>query len=341
MLLNLLENGMVMIQLSIKVLNKSHHHGMNVLQFVLNENHQFMVQQYFDSSIELTLELKTESEQVDQMVSGIGQVKLYLNSFKHNELMTDTTNHTMKHSHDINVDKYMKQRFKLFSKFDQGIKLDTTSWYEVTPELIAQYIANQRVVKRRKYLIVIDGFTGCGGNMIQFLLQDHIDLVIGCDISQTKLDYTKENIKVYGCDESKMVLLHGDYMRHVHTGSFKHVIESFKRKHLIGDDELDVVAFLAPPYGTMNYTQLYSIYNLRSDLLINDDTVNGIDIYVETRKYLCPYIIYLLPKNVNINQVAYQLATDEEDDFEFEYVRIDNYLKLILMYSTEYKEFDQ
>lgn len=42
------------------------------------------------------------------------------------------------------ADKYWAQRKRLFSKFDEGIKLDKESWYSVTPEAIAGHIA-QRV----------------------------------------------------------------------------------------------------------------------------------------------------------------------------------------------------
>ena len=32
-------------------------------------------------------------------------------------------------------------RYRLFSKFDEGIRLDAESWFSVTPERIAQHIA--------------------------------------------------------------------------------------------------------------------------------------------------------------------------------------------------------
>ena len=41
------------------------------------------------------------------------------------------------------LDKYWDQRYRLFSKYDHGVKLDDESWYSVTPEIIAQHIANR------------------------------------------------------------------------------------------------------------------------------------------------------------------------------------------------------
>jgi methylase of polypeptide subunit release factors len=37
--------------------------------------------------------------------------------------------------------KYWDQRYRLFSRFDKGVRMDAESWYSVTPESIAQHIA--------------------------------------------------------------------------------------------------------------------------------------------------------------------------------------------------------
>ncbi|XP_045060870.2 trimethylguanosine synthase isoform X1 [Desmodus rotundus] len=65
--------------------------------------------------------------------------------------------------------KYWAQRYRLFSRFDDGIKLDTEGWFSVTPEKIAEHIAN-RVSQSFKCDIVVDAFCGVGGNTIQFAL---------------------------------------------------------------------------------------------------------------------------------------------------------------------------
>ena len=41
------------------------------------------------------------------------------------------------------LDKYWDQRYRLFSKYDHGVKLDDESWYSVTPEIISRHIANR------------------------------------------------------------------------------------------------------------------------------------------------------------------------------------------------------
>ena len=50
----------------------------------------------------------------------------------------------------------------MFSRFDEGIELDNESWFSVTPEAIAQHIA-----ERCRCDVIIDAFCGVGGNAIQ------------------------------------------------------------------------------------------------------------------------------------------------------------------------------
>ncbi|OAD62879.1 Trimethylguanosine synthase [Eufriesea mexicana] len=59
--------------------------------------------------------------------------------------------------------KYWLKRYHLFSKFDEGIKMDRESWFSVTPEKIAKHIA-----ERCRCDTIIDAFCGAGGNAIQF-----------------------------------------------------------------------------------------------------------------------------------------------------------------------------
>lgn len=61
--------------------------------------------------------------------------------------------------------KFWYKRYSLFSKFDQGIKLDQESWFSVTPEKVAEHLA-----ERCRCDLIIDGFCGPGGNAIQFAM---------------------------------------------------------------------------------------------------------------------------------------------------------------------------
>jgi len=86
-------------------------------------------------------------------------------------------------------DKYWAQRHRLFSKFDLGIQLDTEGWYSVSPEVIADHVAqriignffcsgtpkNNNDVSERSIsssssngVVILDAFGGMGGNSIAF-----------------------------------------------------------------------------------------------------------------------------------------------------------------------------
>jgi trimethylguanosine synthase len=47
--------------------------------------------------------------------------------------------------------------------------MDREGWFSVTPERVAQHIANRMV--SRKGIVILDAFTGVGGNAIQFALK--------------------------------------------------------------------------------------------------------------------------------------------------------------------------
>ena len=78
---------------------------------------------------------------------------------------------------DNHLKKYWQKRYYLFSKFDRGILIDDESWYSVTPEPMAKYIA-QKISDRVSCFQengnlsgqanVLDAFCGVGGNLIQF-----------------------------------------------------------------------------------------------------------------------------------------------------------------------------
>ena len=63
---------------------------------------------------------------------------------------------------DPELKKYWFQRYRLFSKFDQGIWMDREGWFSATPEKIAAHIA-----ERCRCELIVDGFCGVGGNAIQ------------------------------------------------------------------------------------------------------------------------------------------------------------------------------
>ncbi|XP_075209378.1 trimethylguanosine synthase isoform X1 [Anomaloglossus baeobatrachus] len=126
--------------------------------------------------------------------------------------------------------KYWAQRYRLFSRFDEGIKLDKEGWFSVTPEKIAEHIAH-RVRQCISSAVVVDAFCGVGGNAIQFALAGMH--VIAVDIDPVKLDLAYNNAMVYGVAD-RIELIRADFM-------------------CIAQDLKADVVFLSPPWGGPDY----------------------------------------------------------------------------------------
>lgn len=81
----------------------------------------------------------------------------------HCKFSTDHSCQDMADNIPSDIIKYWTQRYSLFSLFDSGIKMDEEGWFSVTPEPIAKHHAS-----RVDAGVLIDCFTGVGGNAIQF-----------------------------------------------------------------------------------------------------------------------------------------------------------------------------
>lgn len=122
--------------------------------------------------------------------------------------------------HDPNEvpNKYWAQRYRLFSKFDQGILLDSQGWYSVTPEIIADHvaqrvsdIANTITATRNdgNGIVLLDAFCGCGGNSIAFgkIASSSISKVICVDTDRSKLLKAAHNASLYGIPKNKLIFV--------------------------------------------------------------------------------------------------------------------------------------
>ncbi|KAL5780247.1 hypothetical protein ACOSQ2_010984 [Xanthoceras sorbifolium] len=170
-----------------------------------------------------------------------------------------------------NICKYWCQRYLLFSRFDDGIKMDEEGWFSVTPEPLARHHA----VKCGGGIIV-DCFTGVGGNAIQFAQRSKH--VIAIDIDPKKINYAYHNATIYG------VVDQIDFMK----GDFFILARNLKA---------DTV-FLSPPWGGPDYVKVKT-YDIRTMLKPHD----GYFLF-NCAKDIASRIVMFLPKNVDVNQLA-------------------------------------
>ncbi|XP_054288289.1 trimethylguanosine synthase-like isoform X2 [Macrosteles quadrilineatus] len=168
------------------------------------------------------------------------------------------------------IQKFWRRRYHLFSKYDEGIKLDEESWYSVTPEPIATFIA-----ERCRCDLVVDAFCGAGGNAIQLAFT--CERVIAIDIDPHKIELARNNARVYGV-EDRIEFITGDFLQ--------------LAPHLTAD-----VVFLSPPWGGPDYVRR-SVYPFSALL-----PVGGRELY-QLASGITENIVFYLPKNVNTQEVV-------------------------------------
>lgn len=151
------------------------------------------------------------------------------------------------------------------------MKLDPESWYSVTPEKIAEHIA-----ERCRADVLVDGFCGVGGNAIQFAFT--CERVIAIDIDPGKIELARHNARVYGVQDRIEFIV----------GDFFSVVPRLKA---------DVV-FLSPPWGGPEYLD-QEVF----DLQLMGGCMDGYKVF-ETALQVTPNIAYFVPRNTNMEQVA-------------------------------------
>ncbi|XP_052830798.1 trimethylguanosine synthase isoform X2 [Octopus bimaculoides] len=200
---------------------------------------------------------------------------------------------------DQTLRKYWSQRFRLFSRFNKGIKLAKDSWFSVTPEKIAEYVA-----ERCRCDVIVDGFCGVGGNAIQFAFT--CQHVLAIDIDPVKVGYAQHNAELYGV---------ADHIEFI-VGDFLQIVP-----HL---NAVDVV-YLDPPWGGPNYlsANVFDVETMEP---------KASDIFAAARK-VTNNLAFSAPRNTSTEQLC-KLA-GEHGKVEIEQNILNNKVKTITAYYGE------
>lgn len=185
--------------------------------------------------------------------------------------------------------KYWLKRFSLFSRFDQGIRLDRESWFSVTPEKIAKQTA-----RRLSCDMIVDAFCGCGGNAIQFA--NTCRRVIAVDIDADKLAMAKHNAAIYGVAH-KIEFIHADFL---------HFAVSTRIR--------PNVVFLSPPWGGPGY-QKQANFDIEGSLL----PVGATELMKLARR-LSDRVGFFLPRNSNMTQVVALSGVGQQCEVEHNFL---------------------
>ncbi|CAF1054430.1 unnamed protein product [Didymodactylos carnosus] len=258
-------------------------------------------------SVELSIDDDQEKKKDDVFVRDIIHDNLSLTNGdkqrkkkqKAKSLIVDKNSVPDEFQNDRELLKYWLQRYRLFSKFDEGVVLDREGWFSVTPEKIARHIA-----KRCQCDVIIDAFCGVGGNAIQFAFT--CKKVIAIDIDPKKIECARQNARIYGV-EDRIEFVQGDFIK------------------LASTLKADIV-FLSPPWGGPSY-DLIELFDLEKNI-----ELNGFHVF-QTAQNISKNIAYFLPRNINIAQVI-SLACDGSS-MEFEQHFLNNRLKTVTAYFGE------
>eukprot|EP00537_Pseudo-nitzschia_pungens_P016182 CAMPEP_0172409688 /NCGR_PEP_ID=MMETSP1061-20121228/76494_1 /TAXON_ID=37318 /ORGANISM="Pseudo-nitzschia pungens, Strain cf. pungens" /LENGTH=608 /DNA_ID=CAMNT_0013145849 /DNA_START=79 /DNA_END=1905 /DNA_ORIENTATION=+ len=219
-------------------------------------------------------------------------------------------------------DKFWSQRRRLFTLFDNGIRLDKESWYSVTPEAIANHIG-AHLLSNRENAIVLDPFCGCGGNAIAFARMEEVKLVVCIDKDHDKLKMAASNAAVYKIPTEKMVFIHDNAARILSLYKNKTIAtttepaegnaakspETSPEGFRIGGIELlpeaiDCV-FLSPPWGGIDYGKVgkrnYTLKCINIDGIEENTQMDGESILKRAADALGQDgpIALFLPRNIN------------------------------------------
>lgn len=112
------------------------------------------------------------------------------------------------------VERFRDRKLLLFSKwleFGDDIVIDDEMYYSITPEETATKIA-LHCKNKTNYTILLDGFCGLGGNLIQFAVQNENAFIVGIDSSFERVQSASKIARIYGV-EHRCDFICGDFFR--------------------------------------------------------------------------------------------------------------------------------
>ncbi|EMD39118.1 hypothetical protein CERSUDRAFT_133981 [Gelatoporia subvermispora B] len=223
--------------------------------------------------------------------------------------------------------KYFFQRERYFSRYAEGCLLDEEGWYSVTPERIADQIA-----ERCRCDVVLDAFCGVGGNAIAFART--CERVIALDTSPVRLALARHNAAIYGV-EDRIEFVLADFLTFARA-LLRTPPKSADQNSPSGQSsstsdtspsrKIDVV-FLSPPWGGPSYLtdtatdaddqagtpadpQAAPEYNLASIR-----PIHGAQLFKLARR-ITRNVAYFLPRNTRLEEVSALVDGSEKDEEE-------------------------
>ena len=180
--------------------------------------------------------------------------------------------------------KYWAQRYRLFSRYDEGARLEGDMWFSVTPEAAALHQA-ERAVAGGAHL-VLDAFAGAGGNTVAFARAGAHALGVDCDAA--RLRAAAANAALYGV-RNRCDFVQADW------NSLSAAMARHRPRGACGPDLL----FLSPPWGGPDYLGAER-YDLSKPMAGDADAAT----LLHNARALAPRVAFFLPRNVAPDDAA-------------------------------------
>lgn len=174
--------------------------------------------------------------------------------------------------------KYWAQRYRLFSRYDEGAALHGDMWFSVTPEAAALHQAQRALAGGAR--LVVDAFAGAGGNTVAFARAGAHAL--GVDTDADRLRAAAANATLYG------VRGRCDFVR----ADWNSLSEAMARHRPRGACAPDLL-FLSPPWGGPDYLAAER-YDLTQRMAGEADAAA----LLRGARALASRVAFFLPRNV-------------------------------------------
>lgn len=234
--------------------------------------------------------------------------------------------------------KYWDQRYRLLSKYDLGVMLDEESWYSITPEIIADYVARRCVlcydlqdsstnnmIKKFADCHVLDLFCGCGGNIIA--MTKYCKFGFGVDIDDFKTKACQHNASIYETSHKLNVITMDAYnlLRRFESNNIHPISETAKHIRFdetpSNEDEIEINDKKeVNSDSVINLSTNNSLYPIDVILLCppwGGPEYNQVDVFdltsmipsgdgmklVQLASKICTNMIYIVPKNTPKKQL--------------------------------------
>ncbi|KAI4200203.1 MAG: hypothetical protein LQ346_002437, partial [Caloplaca aetnensis] len=181
------------------------------------------------------------------------------------------------------IQKYYHQRYDLFSKYDDGVLMTDSAWYGVTPEPVADKVAQHiSAAAPASKAVLIDCFAGVGGNTIAFARSGRWKRVYAIEKDEAIVHCGRHNSRLYGV-EQMISWFHGDCFE-------------ILKNELSPLGQYSVI-FASPPWGGPGY---------RTEPVFDLKTMQPYSLrqLLECFRQLTQDIVLFLPRTSDLNQLA-------------------------------------